>query len=138
MTNQVTLKGFLGQDPKISHTTTGGKIASLSLATTEGYKGKDGKWVNETEWHKVVVYSPAIAELLEKNAKKGTQLQVVGKLKTREWKDKVGGKRYTTEIVVSGFQGMVDFISSFEKEKNDKANGYQPESEEIVDDEIPF
>lgn len=135
MTNEVRLQGYLGQDPQISQMPDGRKVANLSLATSESYKTKEGQWKTATEWHKIVVFSPGIIELLQTRAKKATKLQVFGKLKTRKWQQN-GMDRYTTEVVVEGFKGMIDFIATFEKDepvvKDKGLNGYVEEDDEIL------
>lgn len=93
--NKVILVGNLGKDPDIMTFENGVKRAAVSLATTESYKDKDGNWVEQTEWHNLVLWR----WLAEKNLIKGDTVYVEGKIKTRSWDDKEGNKRYTTEIV---------------------------------------
>lgn len=93
--NKVILIGNLGKDPEIMTFENGVKRAAVSLATTESYKDKDGNWVEQTEWHNVVLWR----YLAEKNLIKGDSVYVEGKIKTRSWDDKDGNKRYITEIV---------------------------------------
>lgn len=93
--NKVILVGNLGKDPEIMTFENGVKRAAVSVATTESYKDKEGNWVEQTEWHNVVLWR----WLAEKNVIKGDQVYVEGKIKTRSWDDKDGNKRYTTEIV---------------------------------------
>jgi single-strand DNA-binding protein len=92
--NKVILLGNLGKDPEIMTFENGVKKASFSIATNESYKDKDGKWVEQTEWHNVVLWRLQA----EKNLVKGDTVYIEGKLKTRSWDDKDGIKRYTTEI----------------------------------------
>lgn len=92
--NKVTLIGNLGADPEVMTFENGVKKASLRIATTESYKGKDGNWVDETEWHNVVLWR----FLAERNLVKGDTIYLEGKLKTRSWEDDKGQKRYVTEI----------------------------------------
>ncbi len=96
--NKVILLGNLGKDPDIQTLESGVKVARFPLATNEFYKGKDGEMVEKTEWHQVVLWRNR-AELAEKYLTKGSQVYVEGKLQTRQWEDKDGNKRYTTEIV---------------------------------------
>jgi single-strand DNA-binding protein len=93
--NKVILIGNLGKDPEIMTLDNGVKFANIRIATNESYKGKDGNWVELTEWHSVVLWR----WLAEKNLVKGDTVYVEGKLKTRSWDDKDGNKRYTTEVV---------------------------------------
>jgi len=93
--NRVILVGNLGKDPEIMTFESNNKKASFSLATTESYKDKNGNWIEQTEWHNIVLWG----YLAEKKLSKGDQVYIEGKIKTRTWDDKDGNKRYTTEIL---------------------------------------
>ncbi len=96
--NKVILLGNLGKDPEVRALENGNKVTTFSLATSRSYKGQDGQRVEETEWHKVVLWGN-LAELAEKYLSKGRKVFIEGRLKTRSWDDKEGQKRYTTEVV---------------------------------------
>ena len=96
--NKVILVGNLGKDPEVRHLEGGAVVANFPLATSESYKDRSGNRVDQTEWHSVVVWR-GLAEVAEKYLKKGNQVYVEGKIRTRSWDDKDGVKRYTTEIV---------------------------------------
>jgi single-strand DNA-binding protein len=96
--NRVILIGNLGKDPEIRSLEGGVKVANFSLATTETFKGKNGEKVDQTEWHNIVLWR-GLAEVAESFLKKGNTIYVEGKIRTRDWTDKDGNKRYTTEIV---------------------------------------
>lgn len=97
--NKVILVGNLGKDPEVRYLENGTAVANFTIATSESYKDKNtGERVTQTEWHNVVVWR-GLAEVAEKYLKKGNQVYVEGKLKTRSWEDKDGNTRYTTEIV---------------------------------------
>ena len=96
--NKAILVGNLGKDPEIRTLDNGVKVATFSIATTESYKDREGKRVDSTEWHNVVLWR-GLAEVAEKYLKKGNSIYVEGRIKTRSWDDKDGNKRYTTEIV---------------------------------------
>lgn len=100
--NKVMLIGHLGSDPELRYTQGGQPVCNFNLATNEKWE-KDGKSQERTEWHKVVVWGK-IAESCEKYLKKGRQAYIEGKLQTREWEDKDGSKRYTTEVVAQTVQ----------------------------------
>jgi single-strand DNA-binding protein len=100
--NKVMLIGHLGKDPELKYTPGGAAVATFSLATTEGYKDKEGNWQERPEWHRLVVWNKQ-AEVAAEYLKKGQQIFVEGRLQTRTW-DKDGQKHYTTEIVVQNFQ----------------------------------
>ncbi len=96
--NKVILVGNLGKDPEIRYLEGGVGIAEFSLATNEGYKDKSGKRVEHTEWHRIVLWR-GLAEIAEKYLKKGAQVYIEGRLRTRAWEDKEKVKRYSTEII---------------------------------------
>ena len=96
--NKVILVGNLGKDPETRYLESGVAVTSFSLATTESYKDKSGNRVDQTEWHNIVLWR-GLAEVAEKYLKKGSQVYVEGKIRTRAWDDKEGNKRYTTEII---------------------------------------
>ncbi len=95
--NKVILVGNLGRDAELRYTPGGSPVASLNLATTETWNDKAGQRQEKTEWHRVVVWGKP-AESLAEYLKKGKQIYVEGRLQTRQWDDKDGNKRYTTEI----------------------------------------
>ncbi|PTR05620.1 single-strand binding protein [Nitrosospira sp. Nsp5] len=95
--NKVCLIGNLGNDPEMRYTVDGVAITNLSIATSEKWKDKDGKKQEKTEWHRIVFYK-GLAEVAGEYLKKGAMIYLEGKLRTREWEDKEGIKRFTTEI----------------------------------------
>ena len=96
--NKVILVGNLGKDPEVRAIGTDRKVANFSLATTESYKNKSGERVDQTEWHNVVFYGP-VADVIERYLRKGSQIYVEGKIRTRSYDDKDGVKKYITEII---------------------------------------
>ena len=100
--NKVILIGNLGRDPELKYLEGNVARANFSLATTESFKDKTGNRIDQTEWHNVVLWR-GLAETAEKLLKKGTQVYVEGKIQTRQWTDKEGHKRNTTEIVAESF-----------------------------------
>jgi len=96
--NKVILVGNIGKDPEVRYLDGGVAVANFPLATSETYKDKTGGRVEQTEWHNIVLWR-GLAEITEKYLKKGSQVYVEGKIRTRTWDDKDGIKRYTTEIV---------------------------------------
>lgn len=101
--NKVILIGRLGGDPEVRYTTNGGAVANFNLATNENWTDKNGQKQERTEWHRVVIWGK-MAELCGQYLSKGRQAYVEGRLQTREWNDKEGNKRYTTEIVAQSVQ----------------------------------
>jgi len=114
--NKVILVGNLGADPEIRATKDGREIANLSVATTDSWKDKNtGEKKEKTEWHRVVIFSPSLVGIAKQYLKKGSKLYVEGSLQTRKWTDNNGQDRYSTEIVLQGFNGgftMLDNPSS--------------------------
>jgi len=100
--NKVILVGNLGKDPEVRYLEGGSVVANFTLATSESYKDKTGKRIDQTEWHNIVVWR-GLAEVAEKHLKKGSQIYLEGKIRSRTWDDKEGIKRYTTEIVGDTF-----------------------------------
>lgn len=96
--NKVILVGNLGKDPEIRYLEGGTPVANFTLATSESYKDKSGNRIDQTEWHNIVLWR-GLAELAEKFLKKGSQIYLEGKIRSRSWDDKDGIKRFTTEIV---------------------------------------
>ena len=106
MINKVILIGNVGQDPEVRYTgdaSNGAKVATIRLATTERYRDRNGNPQEHTEWHNVVVWRNQ-ADVVEKYVKKGTQLYVEGRIRTRSWDDQSGNKKYTTEIIADNLQ----------------------------------
>ena len=107
--NRATLLGHAGRDPEIRDLKKGGKAAVFTLATTEKWTDREGRPAEATEWHRVVVYGPAVPAV-GKMLKKGGAVLVEGRIATREYRDREGNDRTVTEIVVSGPQGMVNIL----------------------------
>lgn len=125
--NRTDLIGFLGAKPELRFTSTGQPVASLRLATNESFTNKSGERVQRTEWHRIVVWGK-MAEHCEKYLDKGRQVRVTGKLQTRQWEDKEGHKRYTTEVVAR----EVEFLGS--GQRNQKQQQDAKPSEETKPD----
>ena len=120
--NKVILIGNVGQDPEVRYTgdaNNGAKVATVRLATTERYRDRNGNPQEHTEWHNVVVWRNQ-ADVVEKYVKKGTQLYVEGRIRTRSWDDQSGNKRYTTDIVADTIQ-----LLGRRPEGNGQQGGYQ-------------
>lgn len=109
MYNFITLVGRLGADPDVKETIKGDNFASLSLATNERYKAKDGDYKEKTQWHKVIVFNPQIASSLAKYMKKGDTIIVQGQVEYRSY-EADGTTKYVTEVVVPRFSGKVQLI----------------------------
>lgn len=137
MVNKVILVGNVGRDPEVRYLDSGVAKASFSLATSETYKDKSGQKVSQTEWHNIVVWRGQ-AEVIEKYVKKGDRLYIEGKIKSRDYTDKEGVKKYITEIVVDNFQMLGSPNRGNNQNANDKAPDSAPENTEQPDDDLPF
>lgn len=108
--NKVILIGNLGKDPEIRTMQNGGKVANLSLATSESWKDKStGEKKEKTEWHRVVIFGN-LADIAEKYLKKGSKVYVSGSLQTRKWQNKEGQDQYSTEVVLQGYGGELTML----------------------------
>ncbi len=118
--NKVILVGNLGQDPEVRYAANGSAITTISIATSESWKDKNtGQMQDKTEWHRVVFFGK-LAEIAGEYLRKGSQVYVEGKLQTRKWQDKTSGQdRYTTEVVVDGFSGVMQMLGG----RNDAGAG---------------
>ena len=147
--NKVLLIGRLGADPEIKQMVNGKNVARLSLATSNTWKDKNtGEKKEKTEWHRVVIFNEGLVNVVQQYVKKGAQVYIEGQLTTRKWKDEKSGlDRYSTEVVLQGFNSSFKILSSknnqIENTKDintDKSS--LPDNEKIsskdLDDEIPF
>src|ERR1043166_9676980 len=111
--NKVILVGNLGKDPEIRRTQDGRAIANLSVATSESWRDKaTGERKEKTEWHRVVIFSEGLAKIAEQYLKKGAKVYVEGQLQTRKWTDQQGVERYSTEVVLQGFNAALTMLDS--------------------------
>jgi single-strand DNA-binding protein len=145
--NKVILIGNLGKDPEVRTTQAGSKIVSFTLATSETWSDRaSGERKERTEWHRVVVFNEAIADIAERFLTKGVKVYVEGQLQTRKWTDQGGQEHYTTEVVVPRFKGEMTMLSRANAEERPEADGtngdgYLPRRGAGgggPDDEIPF
>lgn len=135
MINKVILVGNLGADPETRHTQDGTATASFTVATTERWKGQDGKVNEQTEWHRIVAWR-RLAEICREYLTKGSKVYVEGKLQTRKWQDKDGNERYTTEIVAREMK-MLDG----KKHGSDQGGGWRErfhEPSQAMGEDVPF
>lgn len=109
--NKVILIGNVGRDPEIRHTQNGKPVCNFSVATTETWRDKQsGERREKTEWHNVVVFSEGLIRIIEQYVKKGSKVYIEGALQTRKWQDKSGADRYSTEVVIQGFNGTLHML----------------------------
>lgn len=109
--NKVILVGNLGRDPEIRFAQNGNKIANFSIATSDTWRDKSsGERKEKTEWHRIVVFSEGLATITEKYLKKGSKVYIEGALQTRKWTGNDGVEKYTTEIVLQGFNSTLTML----------------------------
>ncbi|UFS83168.1 single-stranded DNA-binding protein [Rhizobium sp. T136] len=147
--NQVTVTGRLGADPELRRTSNGTPIANLRLAVSETWRDKtSGERKEKTEWVPVVIFSEGLCKVAEAYLRKGSKVLVQGKFATRKWQDQSGTDRYSTEVVLQGFDAklqMLDGPSSDAKPsqgrnsyEQDDAPGQPANFSRDLDDDIPF
>lgn len=134
--NKVILVGYVGKEPVIRYTKLGVPIANISLATNEFYKDKNGEKQQATEWHKVIAFNKS-AEVIKKHVKKGSQISVTGKIRTRKYTDKEGIEKSITEIVMQSFP---EFLDKKQKELNAKDEDVIPinDKDVVPIEDVPF
>jgi single-strand DNA-binding protein len=109
--NKVILVGNLGADPEVRRTQDGRPIVNLRIATSESWRDKNtGERKEKTEWHRVVIFSEGLAKVAEQYLKKGSKVYLEGALQTRKWQDKDGQDRYSTEVVLQGFNSTLTML----------------------------
>lgn len=124
--NKVILIGNLGQDPEVRYMPNGGAVTNISIATSESWRDKEtGEQKERTEWHRVV-FMGKLAEVAGEYLKKGSQVYVEGKLQTRKWTDQEGKERYTTEVLVDGFSGVMQMLGSRNQQDGQAPQGAEP------------
>jgi single-strand DNA-binding protein len=160
--NKVILVGNLGRDPEVRRLNSGKPVVNLSVATSESWRDKDsGERKEKTEWHRVVIFNENLAKIAEQYLKKGAKVYVEGQLQTRKWTDQSGVEKYSTEVVLQGFNAtltMLDGRDSSGGSRGDDAGDFGRSSPmeggrepakvaarvggaslaEELDDEIPF
>ena len=138
--NKVILVGNLGGDPELRHTPSGTPVTNFNIATNEFFKNQSGERDRRTEWHRIVAFG-RLAEICSQYLKKGRQVYVEGRLRTREWEDQGGNKRTTTEImanqmVMLGRGADADYVPEESQSEPTENEGVQVAEQE--DDDLPF
>lgn len=148
--NKVMLIGNLGADPEVRTFQNGGKVCNLRIATSESWKDKNtGERRDKTEWHSVSIFAEGLVRICEQYLKKGSKVFVEGSLQTRKWQDQSGADRYSTEVVLQGFNGTLTMLDSRNGSNGDFDVSKDPNqissdsntlssSTSDIDDEIPF
>lgn len=157
--NKVILIGNLGRDPEVRSFQNGGKVCNLRIATSETWKDRNsGERREKTEWHSVAIFQEGLVRVAEQYLKKGSKVYIEGQLQTRKWQDQSGADRYSTEVVLQGFNGRLTMLDGPNRSggSDNGAGGYDsgpsgydsgPQSNagqqsgygaKDLDDEIPF
>ena len=142
--NKVILIGNLGKDPEIRRTQDGKPVANLSIATSESWRDKStGERKEKTEWHRVVIFNEGLCKIAEQYLKKGAKVYLEGQLTTRKWTDKDGNEKYSTEIVLQGFNSQLTMLDSAKSGDQSDApetprQAARSAPRRDMDDEIPF
>lgn len=118
--NKVILVGNLGKDPEVRTFNNGGKVANLSVATSESWKDRNsGEQRERTEWNKVAIFNEALVDVAEKYLRKGSKVYLEGKLQTRKYTDQQGQDRYVTEVVLQGFDSRLVLLDGRQQRSAD-------------------
>lgn len=143
--NKVMLIGNLGADPEIRHTQDGRAIANLRIATTESWRDKSGERKEKTTWHTVVIFSEGLCKVAEQYLRKGSKVYLEGQLQTRKWQDRDGNDRYSTEIVLQGFNATLVMLDGKQQGNADPEPQERPAMDsgqgfgrDDLNDEVPF
>ena len=152
--NKVILLGNLGRDPEIRSMQSGKKMASFSIATSKRWKDRSTQEQKEnTSWHNIVVFNEGLVDVIEKYIKKGSKIYVEGELSTRKYQDKDGNDKYTTEVILQGYNSTLTMLdsrnsgsasieeapnsSSLDSKLEDTLDSQVSDSQDL-DDDIPF
>ena len=109
--NKVILVGNLGADPEVRNLPSGGKVVNLSVATSDSWRDKNsGERKEKTEWHRVVIFSEGLVRVAEQYLRKGSKVYLEGALQTRKWQDQSGQDKYSTEVVLQGFNSNLTML----------------------------
>jgi len=150
--NKVILVGNLGADPEVRSLPSGGKVVNLSIATSENWKDKNtGERREKTEWHRVVIFSEGLARVAEQYLRKGSKVYLEGQLQTRKWQDQSGADKYSTEVVLQGFNSALVMLDGANGDRapaegggSARSSGERPGASRPafepggLDDDIPF
>lgn len=135
--NKVILVGRVGADPELRRTASGSAIGNLRIATSETWRDKNsGEKKERTEWHTVVIFTEGLVKVVEQYVKKGSKLYIEGALQTRKWQDQSGNDRYSTEIVLQGFNAVLTMLDG--PSGGDRQSQPTRSLSEDLNDDVPF
>ena len=146
--NKAIIIGNLGADPEIRRTQDGRPIVNMTVATSESWRDKNtGERKEKTEWHRVVIFSEGLAKVAEQYLNKGSKVYIEGQIQTRKWQDQSGADKYTTEIVLQGFNASLQILDSRQDNASqqgsrasygDVSRGGASAPADDMDDSVPF
>ncbi len=143
--NKAMILGNLGSDPDVKSFQNGGKIANLRVATSESWTDKaSGEKKERSEWHSVTLSSDGLVSVAERFLRKGSKVYIEGQLRTRKWQDQSGNDRYSTEIVVGGFDGKLVMLDGAKGKQEDSVKLEKQDASwggnhgDDLDDDVPF
>lgn len=141
--NMVQIIGNLGRDPEIRTTQSGGKVCNLRVATSATWKDRQtGERHEKTEWHSVVVFNDGLVRVCEQFLRKGSKIYVCGQLQTKKWQDQSGNDRYSTDVVLQGFNSQLTMLDGKSDNGGQSQGGYGGQSSynnnQDLDDDLPF
>ncbi len=141
--NKVILVGNLGRDPESRSFQNGGKVVNLRLATSEQWKDKSGERKERTEWHSVAIFNEGLCGIAERFLRKGSKVYIEGQLQTRKWTDNAGVEKFSTEVVLQGFNGVLTLLDP--PKGGDQGGGWDGTTDKAysadagdLDDDVPF
>ena len=138
MLNKVILIGNLGADPELRYTQNGNQVASFSVATSERWKGQDGKAQESTEWHRIVAWGK-LAEICGQYLRKGSRVYVEGKLQSRKWRDQGGVERAITEVIARDMEMLDTRNTAPAPQQSEPGQAWNPQPQRMVPEEpVPF
>jgi single-strand DNA-binding protein len=127
--NKVIIIGNLGRDPEVRNFQNGGKVCNLRIATSDTWKDKTtGERKERTEWHSVAIFQEGLVRIAEQYLRKGSKVYIEGKLQTRKWQDQSGADRYSTEVVLQGFDGVLTMLDGRSEGGQGGGGGYGGDS----------
>ena len=135
--NKVILLGNLGRDPEIRSMQSGSKMATFSMATSKRWKDKaTQEQRDKTSWHNIVVFGDGLVDIVEKYVKKGSKIYVEGELQTRKWQDQEGNDRYSTEVILQGFNSNLTLLDSRNANKSSEDQAISTDQTSSIDNTV--
>lgn len=137
--NKVILVGNLGRDPESRSFANGGKVVNLRIATSEQWKDKNtGERKEKSEWHTVAIFNENLCTVAEKYLRKGSKVYIEGALQTRKWTDNAGVEKYSTEIVLQGFNGTLTLLDKPSGGEQGNSGSWGNDDASDLNDDVPF